>query len=162
MNCLECKYHKENKKNWCPFYHISLENNYCGYNEHCFKPDDEFEEILKNLPRDEQGRIIGEDMYDTGELAGPCGEDGIQLLKEKAKHWEKNSAGGWDVNFTLPKTIDEINEEIRKEVPKGLLSYRQFDKVSSLPRHQAIIEINRLTDIGLKLSAFYYDEYIMK
>ena len=59
-------------------------------------------------------------------------------------------------------TMEEINEEIRKEVPKGLLSYRQFDKVSSLPRHQAIIEINRLTDIGLKLSAFYYDEYIMK
>jgi len=40
-------------------------------------------EILKNLPCTEDGRIIGADMYAPADLAGPRGEDGMRVLMEK-------------------------------------------------------------------------------
>lgn len=45
--------------------------------------EEKLNELLKNVPRDEQGRIIGADMYAPADLAGPTGENGIQVLKEK-------------------------------------------------------------------------------
>ena len=45
--------------------------------------EEKVDEILKNLPRTADGLIIGEDMYASADLAGPTGEDGIQVLKEK-------------------------------------------------------------------------------
>ena len=57
----------------------------------------------------------------------------------------------------MEENIDKI---LREEVPKELLSDEQFNKVSTMKKHEAIKEINELTGIGLKLSAYYYDEYI--
>lgn len=36
--CYKCEYWKDHSK-MCPYYHITLKDNYCGYMNTCFNPN---------------------------------------------------------------------------------------------------------------------------
>ena len=50
---------------------------------------------------------------------------------------------------------------IKEELPKSLLTSEQFEYVKTIKfKPQAIKYIHACTDIGIKMSAIYYDTYI--
>lgn len=37
QKCWTCEHWSDRKNDICPFHHLTLENNYCGYNDLCLK-----------------------------------------------------------------------------------------------------------------------------
>ena len=55
---------------------------------------------------------------------------------------------------------DNFDEIIKELLPKSLLTEVQFNEMKGMAKHNAIKYIKDNTDLGLKESAFYYDEYV--
>ena len=57
--------------------------------------------------------------------------------------------------------MENIDKIIKEELPKSLLTSEQFEYVKTIKfKPQAIKYIHACTDIGIKMSAIYYDTYI--
>lgn len=59
-------------------------------------------------------------------------------------------------------TMEELNEMLKEELPKELLTEEQFKEVSAMDWPHAVKYIHSTTNIGLKMSKCYYDMYVTK
>lgn len=57
-------------------------------------------------------------------------------------------------------TEQELNEILRREIPKELLTEEQFSNLGKLGTIQDVKYINQITHLGLKLSKAYLDMYV--
>ena len=59
-------------------------------------------------------------------------------------------------------TMEELDEILKDELPKELLTDEQFKEVSVMDCPHAVKYIQSTTNIGLKMSKCYYDMYVTK
>ena len=57
-------------------------------------------------------------------------------------------------------TDEELDELVKKEIPKDLLSDEEFEYACHMYWIDAVKYINNATNLGLKLSKTYFDMYI--
>ena len=57
-------------------------------------------------------------------------------------------------------TEEELDELIKKEIPKDLLTDEQFENAYQMRWIDSVKYINNITSLGLKLAKTYYDMYI--
>ncbi len=57
-------------------------------------------------------------------------------------------------------TEEELDELIKKEIPKDLLTDEQFENAYQMRWIDSVKYINSITSLGLKLAKTYYDMYI--
>lgn len=56
--------------------------------------------------------------------------------------------------------IDEFDRMLMKEIPKDMLTQKQFGIVKNMYKFDAILYINNETNCGLKTAKCYYDLYL--
>ena len=59
-------------------------------------------------------------------------------------------------------TVEELNEMLKDELPKELLTKEQFKEASTMDWPSAVKYIQSETNLGLKMAKCYYDLYITK
>lgn len=57
-------------------------------------------------------------------------------------------------------TEQELDKQLRKEIPKELLTEEQFSNLGKWGTIQDVKYINQITHLGLKLSKTYLDMYV--
>lgn len=57
-------------------------------------------------------------------------------------------------------TEQELDEQLRREIPKELLTEEQFSNLGKLGKLRDVKYINEITHLGLKLSKAYLDMYV--